>query len=425
MTGQSGSSSIVGRALRWLLPAEYWQRQVLLLAVAAFVSFTGFTFFMPFLSLYIAELGIREPQAIALWSGITFGISPLLGGLLGPLWGRVADRYGYKRLVQRSLGCFVVLLIAMAFVTNVYQLFGLRLILGLVGGFGSLSMALATAAAPRERAGQAIAAIQTAQLLSGVGGPFLGGLIADSIGIRPTFYCAASACAIAFGLITFGYQERRETTSGPATNQPATLPFRQLLALPNFAALMVAIFGINFIDRSFGPLLALYIDWLGAPKEAIATIAGLVISAGAVTATISANLAGRWGRPERIRRILLISLAAGALLCLPITLATEWWQLIILRPLLGLVAGGSLTLAYTFGSLSLPREGRAASFGVLSSAALLGTAISAPTTGLLAQINLRAIWAFDVIFYLVLLVWLWRATRHPVAQPSPTSATAD
>lgn len=414
----------VPRRLRvWIpgLPTERWQQQVLILAVASFISFTGFTFIMPFLPLYIQDLGVQEPRAVALWSGVIFGITPLLGGLLGPVWGRVADRYGYKRMVQRSLGCFALLLMLMAFAQDVYQLFGLRFALGLVGGFGALSMALASAAAPRERVGQAIASIQTAQLLSGVGGPFIGGLIADRVGLRPAFFVAAASCAIAFSLITLGYSDPRSSEAPGAGKGRRDRSFRQLLTVPNFGAMLLAIFGINLIDRSFGPLLALYVLWLGAPEEATATIAGLIISTGAVAAAVSASVAGRWATPERVRRLLLASLAAGALLCLPIALATAWWQLVIFRTVLGLMAGGSLTLAFTFGSLTLPREGRAAAFGMLSSAALIGTAVSAPMTGLLAQISLRAIWFFDAAFYVVLLLWLWRMTT--VARPSAGTLT--
>lgn len=406
------------------LPAERWQRQVLVLAVASFVSFTGFTFVIPFLPLYIQELGIHDPGAVALWSGVIFGISPLLGGLMGPFWGRVADRTGYKLMVQRSLGCFVLLLALMAFVQNVHQLFALRFALGLVGGFGALSMALASAAAPRERVGQAIAAIQTAQLLSGVGGPFIGGVVADTIGLRPSFFFAAGACGLAFLLFTFGYQERRTTEGGAAKKE--SRPLRQLFSIPNFALVFFTIFGINFIDRSFGPLLALYVHWLGAPAEMTATISGLIISIGAIAAAISANIGGRWATPEKVRRLLMMSLIGGAVLCLPIALATEWWQLIVWRPLLGLLAGGSLTLAFTLGSATLPKDGRAAAFGVLSSAAMLGTATSAPFLGLLSQVSLRAPWFFDAAFYVVLVLCLWLVTRRrPAEATAPAATSAD
>jgi MFS family permease len=291
----------------------------------------------------------------------------------------------------------------------------------MVGGFGALSLALASAAAPRERVGEAIASIQTAQLLSGVGGPFIGGLVADTFGLRPSFFFGAGACGLAFLLITVGYQERRGAEGGAAARKESR-PLRQIFTLPNFAVVFLIILGINFIDRSFGPLLALYVGWLGAPAEATATISGIIISAGAIAATISANVAGRWATPQRVYRLLLGSLIAGGLLCLPIALATDWVQLVVWRPLLGLAAGGSLTLAFTLGSLSLPKDGRAAAFGVLSSAALLGTAISAPLLGLLAQISMRAPWFFDAALYGVLVLGLWLALRRAVADEPATHA---
>ena len=68
----------------------------------------------------------------------------------------------------------------MAFVTNVYQLFALRLLLGVFGGFGAMSVALASTLAPRQKVGEAVGLIQATQLGSGIAAPFLGGVIADS-----------------------------------------------------------------------------------------------------------------------------------------------------------------------------------------------------------------------------------------------------
>ena len=405
-----------------LLPAEAWRRQVLLLAVASFISFTGFTFVIPFLPLYIQELGISDPGAAALWSGLIFGISPLLGGLLGPFWGRVADRYGYKRMVQRSLGCFFVLLVLMAFVQNVYQLFALRLLLGMVGGFGALSLALASAAAPRERVGEAIASIQTAQLLSGVGGPLIGGLVADTFGLRPSFFFGAALCGLAFLLITVGYQERIGAEGGAAAieGEPAATPdlhvaelrrhlhhhpgdqFHRSLVRPAAGALRRLARRAGRVDghdlghhhlgrRDRG-------DDLGQCRRALG-----------VAATRRPPAAGQ---PDR-RRAALPADRAGHRLGPCSSCA---------RPLLGLVAGGSLTLAFTLGSQSLPKDGRAAAFGVLSSAALLGTAISAPLLGLLAQISMRAPWFFDAALYGVLAPVLWLALRRTVAdEPAPAA----
>ena len=104
---------------------------------------------MPFLPLYMAELGLRDVGAIALWTGFTLGITPAITALLAPAWGRLADRFGRKLMVARSLGSFVVIMAAMAWVTQPWHLFALRAIQGLFAGYGPLCLAMAAESAPR------------------------------------------------------------------------------------------------------------------------------------------------------------------------------------------------------------------------------------------------------------------------------------
>ena len=53
-----------------------------------------------------------------MWSGLSLGVTPALTALLAPFWGRLADRFGRKIMVERSLASFVVVMSAMAFVTQ-------------------------------------------------------------------------------------------------------------------------------------------------------------------------------------------------------------------------------------------------------------------------------------------------------------------
>ena len=94
-------------AHRLLEPAgsEFSPRATSLAAAAAgFIGFAGFTLVMPFLPLYISELGVSDVAEIALWTGLTLGATPAITAISAPLWGRVGDRYGSKLLVIRSLG---------------------------------------------------------------------------------------------------------------------------------------------------------------------------------------------------------------------------------------------------------------------------------------------------------------------------------
>ena len=128
---------------------------------------------MPFLPLYFQQLGVQDVGEIAMWSGLSLGVTPALTALLAPFWGRLADRYGRKIMVERSLVSFVVVMAAMAFVTRPWHVFALRVVQGLFAGYGALALTMAADSAPRDRTAYAIGSVQTAQRLGPALGPGL------------------------------------------------------------------------------------------------------------------------------------------------------------------------------------------------------------------------------------------------------------
>src|SRR3954470_23929731 len=152
----------------------------------------GFTLVMPFLPLYFNLLGLEDVGRIAVWSGVSLGVTPALTALLSPWWGRLADRFGRKIMVERSLVSFVIIMSAMAFVTRPWHVFALRVVQGLFAGYGALSLTMAADSAPAGRMAQAIGTVQTAQRLGPALGPVVGGAIAAIVGLRRAFYVAAA-----------------------------------------------------------------------------------------------------------------------------------------------------------------------------------------------------------------------------------------
>src|SRR5213594_342128 len=175
---------------------EGWQRNVWALTLCVFIAFVGFQFFNPFLPLYVRELGVTDPGRIALWSGVLSAVTPAISGLLAPLFGRLADRFGRKAMLIRSLAGFIVIISAMGLVTSVEQLFVARLLQGFFAGFTPMAMALASMSAPPDKAPVAIGMVQSAQLLSVAIGPVAGGYVASHFGIRYAFFVTAGLCAV-------------------------------------------------------------------------------------------------------------------------------------------------------------------------------------------------------------------------------------
>ena len=61
-----------------------WRRNVYAVTAASFMGYTGFTLVMPFLPLFIRELGVSDVGRVAMWTGISLGITPALTALLAP-----------------------------------------------------------------------------------------------------------------------------------------------------------------------------------------------------------------------------------------------------------------------------------------------------------------------------------------------------
>ena len=395
------------------------RRNQLVTVAMVFSVFTGFAFVLPFLPLYVRELGVEEPQSAALWAGVLIGVSPLVAGFLAPVWGRLADRHGHKSIAVKALVAYVALLALCSAVTRVEQLLALRVGLGLFGGLGPLGLAMAAAQAPREDTGRAVGLVQAAQILSAAIGPFAGGLLADAIGMRRTFLVAAGVCALTLLLVLLLYTET-ERPGGHAREARAG-GFRSVVAVPGLLTLLFVLFGVNFIGRSFTPILPLHLQDLGVPTARLASATGILISVYSIAAALSATLLGRASRSRSPRRLLLLTLLGGAPIVASMALVPSYRSFLALAMLGGLVGGGTLTLCYTIGGLMVPQDIRTTAFGFFSGAALFGGAISPSIAGLIAHVQLRGIYFVDAALYLVLAGVLWHVRPRTKASP-PTPA---
>ena len=120
-------------------PAPDWRRNQAAVTGATFIGFTGFTLVMPFLPLYFEQLGVRDPASVAVWSGLSLGVTPAVTAAMAPVWARLALRFGRKVMVARSLSSFVVIMALMGLVNEPWQVLALRGVQGLFAGYGPIA----------------------------------------------------------------------------------------------------------------------------------------------------------------------------------------------------------------------------------------------------------------------------------------------
>jgi MFS family permease len=407
-----------------LVPDTFsWRRNVFAAAAATFIGFTGFTLVMPFLPLYFRQLGVTDVGEIAMWSGLSLGVTPGLTALLAPLWGRLADRFGRKIMIERSIVSFVIIMTLMAYVTAAWQVFALRVVQGLFAGYGSLAVAMAAESAPAGKMAQAIGTVQMAQRLGPALGPVIGGIVASLVGLRRAFLVTAGFYAAALILVFVLYREqpavvRRTRPSGRVT-------FRDILAFENFLLLMGVIFVVQLVDRSMGPILPLFVAQLdpGLAPARVALVAGLLFSLSAGAGALGNQLSARMLRRMRPRKVLTLTAAVAAVSALLYASSSNVWVLFAATPFFGAAVGAAMTCAYATAGSVIPSGASGAGFGVLTTASLAGLAISPVASGLLGATSIRAVFIVDTVALVVVAILVRRVmmdapTVH--GAPAPT-----
>ena len=317
----------------------HWRRNLAVCLAGSFTTLIAMSLLLPFLPLYIEELGVKDHAAIAQWSGAVYGVTFFSAGLVAPLWGRLADRYGRKlMLIRASFGMAIVMsLIGMAH--DAWQLFWLRLLVGFLGGYSSGSMTLVATQTPKAQAGWALGALTTGIMAGNLVGPLIGGFLPPLIGIRATFWLAGGVIFIAFLATTFLIKEapRPAASRGKSRAGWSALPDKRPIAAMLATGLLLML-----ANMSIEPIITLYVQQLAVDPDKVTTFAGLAMSAAALGSILSASRLGRLADRVGHWAVIAGGLAVCALLLIPQAFVTAAWQLVILRFFMGIALGGLL-----------------------------------------------------------------------------------
>jgi MFS family permease len=401
--------------------SPHWRRNLFVCMVGSFTTIVAMTLLLPFLPLYVEELGVREHAAIVQWSGVAYGAAFFTAALVAPLWGRLADLYGRKlMLIRASLGMAVAMaLIGMA--QDVWQLVGLRLLAGLLGGYASGSMVLVATQTPKERSGWALGTMSSAIMAGNLAGPLIGGALPPLIGIRATFLYAGAVIFLTFLATVFLIKEEKRPAppkDGKARGAWSSIPDKRPVLAMLFTGTLLML-----ANMSIEPIITVYVATLVAEPAHVTMMAGLAMSAGALGSILSAARLGRLADRIGQWNVIVGCLAVSGALLVPQAFVTSGWQLVALRFLMGLSLGGLLPCIASVIRHSVPER---------SAGSMLGYSISAQYTGQVAgpllggfvggHFGMRSVFLGTCVLLLAGAAWNWRARR---LQDSVGTASAE
>jgi len=355
-----------------------WKRNLWVCVFGTFTTIVAMTLLLPFLPLYVEQLGVTNHAAIVQWSGAAYGATFLTAAMFAPLWGRLGDQYGRKlMLIRASLGMAVAMsLIGLS--QNVYQLVLLRLLAGLLGGYSSGSMILVATQTPRSHTAWALGIMSSGVMAGNLAGPLIGGFLPPLIGIRMTFLAAGAIIFVSFLVTVF-----------LITEEPRPRRSKQALRTGGWAGLtdkrpIVAMLAtgmlLMFANMSIEPIITVYVAQIVPNPAQVTIVAGFVMSAAALGSIISASWLGKLADRIGHWTVIIGCLLVCAFLLIPQAFVTAGWQLIGLRFLMGLSLGGLLPCVATVIRHNVPERNAGSILGYSTSSQYVGQ-VAGPLAG--------------------------------------------
>ncbi len=404
-----------------------------LLLVSQLIATMGFTFVMPFTPLYVQELGVEDAGRAAAWAGFVNGATGLTMALAAPLWGRLADRTGRKLMLLRATLAGSVVVGLMGFVAAPWQLLVLRLLQGTVTGTVPAATALVASDSPSRSVGTRLGAFQMVVFVAAAAGPVAGGIFADLVGIRTSFFLTSALLAASGVLVLLGVSEVRsevrslrkkeEPGDGGAEEEedqedegaaplraplPAPLPYKRMM--PGLVALFLAHVAITSVTVS----LPGFLSSIEGAGDGVASLTGQIIGTAALTAALGSVLAGRLAGRFAAGRVVVWSLVLAGLTVIPQAWAAGVPELWVLRLATGAFLGAAIPAANMVIKEAVSPERQGAAFGVASSAVAAGFAVGPVGGGLLAStLGFSAAFLVPGVLLLAAGAGLWAMRPRP------------
>lgn len=383
-----------------------WRRNLIVCWFGMFMSSIGMSQIAPVLPLYINHLGIHNVSLIAQFSGFAFGATFIISAVFSPIWGSAADKYGRKPMLLRASLGMGIIIGCMGFVQNVYELIGLRLLLGVIAGYGSACTALIATQTDKEHAGYALGTLSTASTAGSLIGPMIGGYLEEITGLQNIFFITGALLVISFIATALFVKESFDRQDKKVL--PIKEIWRQIPEKSLIITLFVTFFVLTLALYSIEPIITVYITQLTKNSNHVALLAGITFSAAGLASVIAAPRLGKLSDQYGAHKVILVALIVAGLVFLPQAFVTHTWQLMSLRFILGLATAGLMPSINTLLKKITPDVLTGRVFGITMSAGYLGVFAGSTLGGqIAANFGIRSVFIFTGAILLINAVWVY------------------
>jgi DHA1 family multidrug resistance protein-like MFS transporter len=292
------------------------RKRLFVLLSCLFVATIGFGITLPVLPFYAERFALLNrggtPRgwfgSVNVQVGLVTAVYPLLQLLVAPIWGRMSDSVGRRRLLVVGIAGAAVSYILFAMATSLTMLYVARALGGLLSSaiFPVATAYVADSTTERQR-GRGMAWLGTASSLGAVVGPALGGTLARTgfevrtssglvviSGFAVPFLAAAALALLAMlGVLVWLPESQRslnESNGGAPTGASSPVLLRSLLGLA-----LAAQFGLALFETTFALFAQQMWNYGPADVGGAFMVCGLVMSVAQVgTASTFAARVGPW-----------------------------------------------------------------------------------------------------------------------------------
>ncbi len=339
--------------------SQNWRFLMVLFSASTFLELTAWGHLLAFTPLFLKnELNV-SPAEIPQWTGLLASSSLAIALPLSPFWGVLADRYSRKAVIVRSQFIEAIVYALMALCGDVWQMLGVRLLLGFSYGNMAVVMATQSVVTPDRRVGVAIGVIQMAATVATSTGPLVGSLLINTLGLRGMFAVDSGLSLAAALLISFFFREPNVHDRATPFMAKLRLVFQQVATVPPIRWNFLCWFLIYAGTAAMDPFLPVMIDRLSGSTDP-ATLIGTLLAAYGVLTALGTPVAGRLADRVGAAPLFLVAAPALALVAAGIGVAPSLAVLALLVILRAIPQAGTAVVLYSHLAAHVPAQHRSA-----------------------------------------------------------------